>query len=135
MTDSRSYDVFLSYAAADRGWVAEFGEALRQAGVTSFFDVYALPPGSQWTDRLFDALRASRTVIVIISRHSVKAPWTFFEVGAAIADGKRLIPVIIEDVELESLPPFLQNYMALREESPTEAGRRVADAIGQVPAQ
>ncbi|MEQ8767901.1 MAG: toll/interleukin-1 receptor domain-containing protein [Planctomycetota bacterium] len=123
------YDVFLSYSMKDRAWVSEFAQALRDAGVTAWFDVAELMPGTRWKDEVEEALRASRFLVVILSPESVDSPWVFFEIGAAVADHKFIIPVVTEDLDVSRVPSLLQQYQFLREPSPTVAGRRVAEAI------
>ncbi len=130
MADEREYDVFLSYSHKDRVWVAEFAEALSQAGVRTWFDKAAISLGERWQERLQHALRTSRTLILIVSSQSVEGPWTFFELGAAIADEKRIIPIVIGDVELTKIPMLLRRYQFLEESSPREAALRVAQVIG-----
>ena len=75
------------------------------------------------------ALRASKTLVLILSTQSVKSPWTFFELGAALADKKRIIPVVTGDVELTEIPMLLRQFQLLQESSPRQAGIRVAEAI------
>jgi len=128
MTERSNYDVFISYSLKDKPWVAEFASALKEAGVKALFDVAELSPGDRWQDQIQDALRSSRTLVVILSRNSAENPWTFFELGAALADQKRIIPVLSEEVGPETLAPFLR-FQFLKEFSPREAGRLVADAI------
>ena len=82
----------------DKPWVSEFASALRDAGVKAWFDVSELAPGERWKDRIQEALSDSSTLIIILSPNSVDSPWTFFELGAAVADRKRIIPVVTGDV-------------------------------------
>jgi hypothetical protein len=123
------YNVFLSYSFKDKPWVAEFSSALREAGIQYWFDVADLLPGDRWRDEIQVALRQSTILIVILSRNSTENPWTFFELGAAVADKKKIIPVLTEDVELKRLGPLLSQFQFLKESSPKEAGRLVAQAI------
>lgn len=129
MTEKRTYEVFLSYSSRDRAWVSEFAAALRDAGVKSWFDVSDLAPGERWQERIQEALRDSNTLVVILSPNSVESPWTFFELGAAVADRKRIIPVLTEDVEVTHVPLLLKQFQFLKEESPREAGKRVAEVL------
>ena len=133
MTKSDSYDVFLSYSFKDRDWVSAFAESLRSAGVKAWFAESDLAPGDRWQDRIQEALRTSRNLVVILSSHSLDSPWTFFELGAAVADGKRIIPVITEEVGPKQIPSVLRQFQFLKEVSPAEAGRRVAQVIEAAP--
>ena len=130
MTSKSNYDVFISYSLKDKPWVAEFASALKDSGVRALFDVAELSPGDRWQDRVQEALRSSRTLVIILSKNSAQNPWTFFELGAAVADDKKIIPVLSEDVGPETLAPFLR-FQFLKESSPQEAGRQVADAIAK----
>jgi len=130
MDKSKKYDIFLSYSRKDHQWVQDFVSALRKAGVRAWFDVQDLAPGDRWEDQIQDALRQSSTLVVILTPDSVSSPWTFFELGAAVADRKRIIPVVLGTTDLRAIPLPLHRFQFLREDSPTEAGRRVAEVIG-----
>jgi hypothetical protein len=132
MPEKRKQEVFLSYSPEDKAWVSEFAAALREAGVPTWFDVHALLPGERWVEQVRKALRESNTLIVILSRHNAQSPWTFFELGAAVADRKRIIPVLAQEMVPEQVPAFLRNFQYLQETSPSEAGKRVAEALKAV---
>jgi hypothetical protein len=129
MTEEKKYDVFLSYSSQDRSWVSQFAEALRRAGLTAWFDIAEILPGERWQEQIQKALRESTTLIVILSPNSIKSPWTFFELGAAVADEKRIIPVLTQDMDIRDVPFLLTRFQFLRESSPEEAGSRVAEVI------
>ncbi len=135
MSEKRKYDVFVSYASKDLEWAREFTAALKEAGVTTWFDTQQIQPGERWQSVIEDALRESRVLIVILSSHSMKSPWTFFELGAAIADHKRVVPVLAEDVDVSDLPPLVRQFQFIKDKSPREAGRRAAEAVAHIPEQ
>ena len=129
MSKGKKYEVFLSYSHKDRPWVSDFVSALRDAGIQAWFDVYDLAPGERWQEHIQEALRQSTTLVVILSPDSVVSPWTFFELGAAFADQKRIIPVLTRDMDIRSLPLALRRFQFLKEPSPAQAGKRVAEVI------
>ena len=133
MTEKRSYDIFLSYSSKDRPWVSEFVATLKESGVKAWFDVSDLAPGERWQEKIQEALRDSETLVVILSQNSVESPWTFFELGAAVADQKRIIPIVTEDFDLSRLPLLLKQYRLLKESSPQAAGKRVAEVLEAEP--
>ncbi|HEX9984142.1 MAG TPA: toll/interleukin-1 receptor domain-containing protein [Thermoanaerobaculia bacterium] len=132
MSEPRQYDVFLSYSSHDQPWVREFTSALREEGVKGWFDAHDIKPGDRWQDRVEEALRGSRTLVMVLTSDSVNRPWTFFELGAAVADGKRIVPVLAENVEISELPPLVRQYQFVREQSPQDAARKVAEAVHHV---
>ena len=131
MAENNVHDIFISYSQRDRPWVAEFTAALREAGVDHLFDVAEVRPGEPWQDLLETALRKSRTLILILTPTSIASPWTLFELGAAIGDHKRIIPVVANDLDPRDIPEVLRRYQFLTETSPREAGRRVAETLAK----
>jgi hypothetical protein len=129
MPKNTEHDIFLSYSFKDRPWVTEFVSALNEAGIRTWFDVQDIAPGERLGDKVQQALRESRTIVVILSKNSLNNPNIFFELGAAIADHKRIIPVLVEEIDLRQLPLLLTNFQFLKEPSPIEAGKRIAQVI------
>lgn len=132
MTDKRRYDVFLSYSFQDQDWVREFESALSESGVEVFFDATQLAPGDRWQERIEEALRESSTLVVVVSPSTFRSTWTFFELGAALAGNKRIIPIVTEAVDVTEIPPLLMQFQFLRESSPRAAGIRVAEVLGKL---
>jgi|SRR5688572_13120132 len=130
MTDhTKQYDVFLSYSYQDRTWVSEFAEALNAAGVHNWFDVGQILPGENWQDQLQEALREAEIMIIFLSEDSVQSPNVLFELGAAVAGEKKIIPIVIAQNEPHTMPAPVSQLVYLRATSPTEAGKRVAEII------
>jgi hypothetical protein len=132
MAEKRKYDIFLSYATHDKPWVNEFSAALRHAGITDWFDAHELRPGERWQEAIEDALRESTVLVVVVSPQSFERPWTFFELGAAVGGHKRIIPVIASETDWNELPPLIRQFQFVREASPADAARVVADAIPDI---
>lgn len=132
MAENRKYDVFLSYANEDRLWVDEFSSALRRAGVNDWFDAHQLRPGEHLQQAVEQALRASKVLVLMVSPHRFRSPWTYFELGAAVADHKRIIPVIVSDIDWSELPPLVRQLQFVREKSATQAAKVVAEAIPEI---
>ena len=129
MTEKRDYDIFLSYSHKDKPWVSEFVATLKKAGIKAWFDQSEIAPGERWQEKIQQALRDSKTLVVILSQNNIESPWTFFELGAAVADHKRIIPIATDDFDLRKLPLLLRQYQFLKESSPQEAGKRVAEVL------
>lgn len=127
----KKYDVFLSYSFQDRDWVSVFSEALKDAGLTTWFDAANISLGDSLVAQIQRALRESKTLIMILSPNSLESTWTFFELGAAVADDKRIIPVLTQETDIKDVPVLLQQFQFLKGSSPSEAGRRVAEVITQ----
>ncbi len=131
MADEKKYDVFLSYSSKDREWVKQFVNAIQESGLTAWFDVADIPPGERWEDHIQKALRESTILVLIMSPDSIKSPWTYFELGAAIADQKRIIPVLTQEMDWRDIPTPLARLQFLKESSPWEAGVQLAQVVSQ----
>ena len=129
MTEESRFNVFISHATEDKPWAAQFNTALRQQGVKTWFDASDLAPGDSISTTIQQALRDCRILVIIYHPSMADFPMTYFELGAAVADGKRIIPVAIQqqDGEPRPLPVFLSKFQAIIETSPERAAQRVAE--------
>ncbi len=132
MTDrTTAYDIFLSYSRQDQDWVAAFTQGLQATGIRNWFDLEAVRPGERWSDILQDALRESETLIVFLSADSVRNPSVLFEVGAAVGAQKRIIPILVGEIDPQDIPAPLAQRQVLRSSSPIEAAKQVAEILDQ----
>ena len=120
---------FISRTTADKEWTDQFATALRDKGVQIWYDGWNLRPGDKWQDRLEDALRDSRIFCVVVGDRGAETPWTYFEIGAALADQKIIVPVLSDTSRQIQLPPMLSRYQAIGERTPVEAASRLADLV------
>ncbi|KJU84602.1 TIR domain-containing protein [Candidatus Magnetobacterium bavaricum] len=121
--------VFISSAIEDAEWVSLFFDKLTQTGVDVWFATRDIVPGISIVELMEKALRESNIMVVVISKNSITSQWVFFEIGVAIADEKRIIPVIIDDVPYESFPVRLKPAACFHEKSPVEAAIKVANFL------
>jgi len=70
-------------------------------------------------------------MVVMLTPDSLKSRWTFFEVGAAVADGKTIIPVLSKDVEPKDVPPILRNFQWIQGSTPGETGALITKAVAR----
>ena len=66
--------------------------------------------GDRWQNLVENALRESPVLVAVLSKSSIESPWMFFELGAAVADKKRVIPVLIEGLNVQDLPSLLAQF-------------------------
>ncbi|MFE6690184.1 toll/interleukin-1 receptor domain-containing protein [Streptomyces sp. NPDC057743] len=87
--------VFLSYSRADSDFAARYVAALAHHVREVLVDWQGIKASEKWRRKIFDMLRASDAVIVLVSRNSLKSEWCWRECQEAIALGKRILPVLI----------------------------------------
>jgi|APFre7841882630_1041343.scaffolds.fasta_scaffold121537_2 hypothetical protein len=130
MAKKSKYDIFISSSSKmDRVWVKEFASALKEAGITNFFEIGDMKPGERWQEQMQEALRDSRTFVLILSGPGDVSPWISFELGVALADRKKIIPVVSEEIDWKKIDPILAKFQFLKESSGREAGKKVAEIL------
>src|SRR3954451_24526933 len=100
--------VFVSHRTEDEAvalWLGKQLDAHFLGMATAFVssDGRSLRAGEPWFATLRDQIRDSRVVIVICTGEPVVQPWVNFEVGAAWALGKVVIPVCVGEFSPEKL--------------------------------
>lgn len=91
---THEFDVFVSYSSEDTDLASEIYELLRTAGLSCFLAAKALRAGTMWMEKVRDALRSCRVVVLLLTRNSYSSPWVMSEAGAAWGLGKPLVPVM-----------------------------------------
>src|SRR6476659_10238667 len=92
-----SVDVFISYASEDRPKVESLANALGSHGWTVWWDSQ-IPGGTSWREKIQEARREAKCVVVLWSTASVESDWVLTEAE----EGRKraiLIPALLEDVE------------------------------------
>lgn len=123
--------IFVSYSSQDTPWVREFVHTLKELGVDAWFAEEQIALGDSIYDKIEHALRESNAIILVLSKHSVRSRWTYFEIGAALSSDKKIIPIIVDDVEYAQLPSLVTRYQSLRAQSPQEASKEVAKLFAE----
>lgn len=123
--------VFLSYshADADRKWMRAFAESLERRGVQVWFDEFKVRPGQSLRETIEDGLRGSDVLVPLITPHSVRSAYLFFEIGAAVGMGKRVVAIVSKGLDFSLLPQPLRIRRFLIQASPEEtAGQLLSEA-------
>ncbi|WP_439658686.1 outer membrane protein assembly factor BamB family protein [Lentzea sp. HUAS TT2] len=107
-----TYDFALSFAGQDRDFARDLAEALAANGFTVFFDENF--QAMLWGKDLFKVLlevygKKARYIVLIVSEHYVRSPWTTWELLSALETRLRgrddaVLPVRLDDTEVPSLP-------------------------------
>ena len=127
--------VFLSYSSSDRALVEPIYLALRAQGHTVFFDRAGLPAGEEYNLRIRRAIEKSHLVLFLVSPDSLDArSYTLTELAIAqkIWDhpAGRVLPVILQPVSLERIPPYLKSVTLFEPEGDLTAS--VADQVYRI---
>ena len=89
--------IFFSYSRKDSDFALKLGKQLREAGAIIWLDQLDINPGTNWDDSIQKALEDSDTLLVILSKTSVISRNVNDEYSYAIEEGKRVVPVLMEN--------------------------------------
>ncbi len=92
----QKYDIFISYSRNDSGIVNKFVDQLKQAGFSVWIDIDGIESGDAFKKTIVRAIENSDTVLFFSSEHSNASIWTAKEIGVAIYENKKVIPILID---------------------------------------
>lgn len=105
--------VFVSYSSDNKEWVRRFSHLLKNSGFAVTSDEIVLPSDEIWMETLEEALQSSQSFVIVLSPKNETQPTSFFELGAAIATGKRVIAAIPDTIDSSLMPSLtrLQKFV------------------------
>lgn len=107
--------LFLSYASQDAEPAKSIYLALRDQRHKVFFDRADLPPGEEYHNRIRAAINGSDLFLFLISPNAVDAgSYTLTELSIAEKAKVRLLPIVLENVDSETLPALLKAVTFLK---------------------
>jgi len=125
--------LFFSYSRGNLVVVRSVAAELRRLGYRTWLDLENLRPGERWRDAIERALAASDAMVFCLSRLSIESAWTSVELEAARRRGLPVVPLNVDGVAIDTLPPALQSLhvLTMSEFAPDQAPRRAAQSIAR----
>ncbi|MBI2333816.1 MAG: TIR domain-containing protein [Chloroflexi bacterium] len=124
MAERESTQAYISYSRRDSEFVQRLAERLKSAGVEIWLDAEQISPGAEWTKEIEQGIQNSDAYIFVLSPDSLKSELLFRELKLAVSNGKRMIPIVIRDVEAKEVPIELArlNWIFMRSQDEFESG-------------
>jgi nucleoside 2-deoxyribosyltransferase len=121
--------VFISHAWDDADWGRSFAQALRQHGLTVYIDDFEGKSGETRQEALETNLRNSDVLVALWDSKRESTPNVYFELGAAIAMGKRVVAVVPKDVDPTVLPLKLRWRRYLIRDTPEKTAEELSSTL------
>lgn len=115
---------FVSYSRRDQEFVDRLVADLRRYGAHIWLDRESIAAGENWQEAIEKGLLNSSILLYILTPDSLKSAWMSAEIGAAVSQGKRVVPVLVRDLLDEQVPPFLAQFQWVDFRESYEAGLR-----------
>ncbi len=91
---------FISYSRGDKEFALALAKELRSSGFLIWLDQLDIPAGARWDDEVERALTESEIFMVILTSKSTASNNVKDEIGFAIDNSKRILPVLLENVNV-----------------------------------
>jgi hypothetical protein len=121
--------VFLSYPYRDHEVAEEVRQALTVCGA-EVVSAEAVAVGDSLSNAIASGVAAADAFVVLMTRNSGASQWSLLELGAAVASGKPVIPVLAEDGA--EIPLIVRDriYLDIRDPSRRSAAfRQLCEAL------
>ena len=115
MTQEKKYDVFISYSRKDFDEVNAFIDMLKQCIPTLdiWFDLDGIESGDEFRDKIISAIKRSKYLFFFLSENSDQSVWTRKELQFARGKEIKIIPLLLEGVQLQEMDWFLFEFGGL----------------------
>jgi hypothetical protein len=121
--------IFISYSHKDASWARSFAKALSKRGLEVWFDEFRVKAGESLRDALESGLRSSDVFVTLIDAEHPNKPNLFFELGAAIGMGKRVVAIVPKDFPAAALPTELRFRKYLTRDTPEETAQELTQSL------
>ena len=101
--------VFLCHAEKDRGMADQVRYTLMRAGITSWTHHGDIEFGSDFQAAMVRGMEESDNVVFLISAYSLQSQYCLQELYHALSLHKRIIPMLVGEVEVAQIPPPLEH--------------------------
>jgi hypothetical protein len=117
-----SIELFLCHCSADKGRVRMVHDDLKHRGVSCWLDENKIKVGDSIVSKISDGLHSARTMILFLSKASVRSMWTRKEWQSFLArqlseNNLKILPALLETREIPSIladikyADFRENYV------------------------
>jgi nucleoside 2-deoxyribosyltransferase len=122
--------VFVSHRHRDSAWAKSLVKQLQARGFEVWLDESELRPGDDWAEQIRQAVRESDTVVSVIGGHQ-PSPNVLVEMGMALAQGKRVLPIVIDaETDISTLSDFTR-LRSIRTNDAEQAAEAIATLASQ----
>jgi len=116
--------LFVSYSRKDSVVARKLIQSFKDTGQDVWVDWEDIPPAVDWLEQIFRGIEGSDAFIFIISPDSVASEVCNVEVGRAAQNNKRIIPVVVRDVDPKITNETIRklNWTFIREQDNFDEG-------------
>ncbi|MBW4522204.1 MAG: TIR domain-containing protein [Scytolyngbya sp. HA4215-MV1] len=103
--DNLMSEVFLAYADENRATAEQIRNSLRRTGFTVWTNTTDIQVGAEFQQVIDRGIEEADNVVYLLSPAAVRSPWCQHELEYALSLHKRIIPVLVEAMAPDQIPP------------------------------
>jgi WD40 repeat protein len=127
-------DVFISYSRKDTHFVGRLRDELAARGKDVWLDLEDIRKGEEWWKRIERGIQSAAAVVAVVSPDFVSSEVCGSELDYAVANNKRLVPVLARVVEAKDVREELRRLNWLDFAGESDFHRAVDDLVGVLEA-
>jgi tetratricopeptide (TPR) repeat protein len=103
----RPQEVFISYSRKNKDFVHRLDDALKRRGREAWVDWEDILPTEEFMQAIYAAIEGADTFIFVLTPDSVASVPCGHEIAHAAANNKRMVPIVAQDVNADTVPEAL----------------------------
>lgn len=120
--------VFISYSGPDREVAAALGSGLAKLGISFWWDAF-LGENEPFELQIQRVLMTTKLVVALLSPRTLESEWVGWELAQASRNEILIVPLLIDDLRAEELPPPLHLLSTLTLGAGDQRMAAVAEAL------
>jgi hypothetical protein len=122
--------IFISHAGRDTQFARALSQALESEGLATW-NVSLARTTEPIQRELEEALKSSSWYVILLSDDALDSSWVNFELGAAVGQGKHVLPVYLSERARRRSPSVLSDVRGIRavDLRPRDVASRVAEVV------
>ncbi len=114
---AQPHEAFISYSRKDKEFVRRLDDALQSRGRRAWVDWEDIRPTEEFMQAIFSAIEGADSFVFVLTPDSIASAVCRREISHAAAHNKRMVPIVVREVESQSVPEPLAklNWIFCRE--------------------
>jgi WD40 repeat protein len=116
--------LFVSYSRKDSVAARKLIDAFKSIEQEVWVDWESIPPAVDWLEQIFGGIEQADAFVFMVSPDSIASEVCKVEIGHAVKNNKRIIPIVLRDVKPQDAPENIRklNWTFIREGDNFEEG-------------
>ena len=112
--------VFICHNENDHQETEKFVKALNREGITTWTNKTDIQSGKEFQEEINKGIEGADNLVYLLSPNSVSCPYCKRELAHALKYNKRIIPILIESIDLSTIPVEIKDVQFIDLRSPLD---------------